>query len=170
MIAAEIEKEPSDQYGYAAKYHQVMGPGEYLTACTLSALRLLDGVDITASFLVSSSATIPAGVAVAGSTTTIQDDTDLNVLGFRVGDHVVNQTRGYTTQVKKIFYTAIKNDTLQIGQQSVACGVGDVFSSAKAVATIRAGADGNRVKLVFNATTNLSNVFQDEVIINVKDY
>jgi len=170
VLITEVEKEPFDEYGFSVLYHKVLGPGEILSTVTLQAIRLSDNVDISASFLVSTTASIPAGVAISGSTTTIRDDTDLVIAGFRVGDFVVNSTKGYATRIMDIIFGSLKNDTLVFQEQAVAAAAADAFSAAKAIASIKAGADGNRVKLIYSATTSLSNKFQDEVLINVKDY
>jgi hypothetical protein len=170
MIVAEIEKEPFDEFGFAILYHQVLGAGEKVSTCTLQAIRESDAVDVTGTFLGSSSASIPAGVAIAGTTTTIKDDTDLVAQGFRPGDFVVNETKGYSTVIKGIVFGSLKNDTLLFNEQAIAAAASDVFSAAKAIAFLKAGSNGNRVKVIFSMTTNLANKFQDEIIVNVKDY
>ena len=170
MLIDEIEKEPFDEFGISVRYQQVLKSGEYVSTCTLAATLLSTGADVTATFLASASATIPAGVAISGTTTTIKDDTDLVVLGFKVGDYVVNQTKGYTALIKEIVFGSVKNDTLVFPEQAIAAAVSDVFSAAKAIASIKAGSDGNRVKVIFSMTTNLGSKFQDEILVNVKDY
>lgn len=170
MLVDEIEKEPFDEFGYAVRYHQVLKPGEFISTCTLTATLLSTGADVTGTFLASASATIPSDTAASGTVTTIRGSTDLAVIGFKVGDFVINQTKGYSTQIREIIYGAAKNDTLVFGEQAIAAAAADVFSAAKAVASLRAGSDGNRVKVMFNMTTNLSAKFQDEIIVRVKDH
>lgn len=171
MIVDEIIKEPYDEFGYAVLYHKSLAQGDYIAANTLSATRLSDGVDVTATFLASPSGTVPSGTATGGSTTSIVN-TGLNhaLAGFAVGDYVVNQTKGWTAQIVEIRTATNINDTLIIKQQASAAASGNTYSAAKCIAALKAGSNGDRVKVIFRITTNLARKFEDELIVQVKDY
>ena len=95
MITSEIDKRAFDQFGHAVRFHRVLGEAEQLSSVSLTATLLSDGSDVSLAFLVSATAVIPSGTATGGSTTTIIN-TALNhsVDGFRVGDFVMNTTKG----------------------------------------------------------------------------
>lgn len=170
MLIDEIEKEPFDEFGVAVRYQQVLRQGEYPSTCTLAATRLSDSVDVTATFLASATATIPSSTATAGSTTSIKSASNLVTVGFKVGDYFVNQTKGYMALIKEIQFASAINDTLVFPEQAIAAAAADAFSAAKAIASIKAGSDGERISVIFSMTTNLGAKFQDELIIRVKDY
>lgn len=171
MLVDEIIKEPYDEYGYGVRYHKSVAQGDYITANTLSATRLSDSVDVTATCLSSSTGTVPSGTATGGSTTSIiNTGVDHASAGFEVGDYVTNQTLGWTALIMEIRKTTNKNDTLIIKQQASATAIGNVYSALKCIALIKAGADGNRIKVIYRVTTNNGRKFEDELLVNIKDY
>lgn len=171
MLLDEIVKEPSEEYGYALRYQKSLTQGEYISSSILSAIKLSDLSDVSASFLASTSGTVPSGTATGGSVTTIIN-TGVNhcAVGFEVGDYVTNQTQGWTAQIVQIIKTTNANDTLVIKQQATAAASGNVYSAQKCIASLKAGANGDRIKVVFKITSNLSKKFEDEIIVRVKDY
>lgn len=170
MILAEIEKRPGDQFGHAIFYQNVFAQGEYISTCTLVATKLSDSTDVSATFLVSSNASIPRITATSGSTTTAVSASDAASLGFAIGDFIVNETKGYRARVTDVKYTAVKNDTLVFEQQAIAAANADVVSAQKAIVKVKVGggADGDRVRIAVTTTTNLGNVFVDELFVNVR--
>lgn len=171
MLVDEIIKEPYDEFAYAIRYQKSLAQGDYITANTLSATRLSDSVDISATFLASTTGVTPSGTATGGSTTSIINTAvDHAASGFEVGDYVTNQTLGWTALIVQIKKTTNKNDTLVIKEQASAAANGNVYSALKCIASLKAGSDGNRVKVIFRVTTNLTRKFEDELIVNVKDY
>lgn len=170
MILSEVEKRPGDQFGHAINYQAVFAQGEFISTCTLTAVRQSDSVDITATFLVSASGTIPRITATAGSTTTARSASDAAALGFAQGDYIVNETKGWRARVNDIQMVSAKNDTLVFEQQAIAAAASDVISAQKAIFKVKAagGADGDRVKVTISTVTNASNTFVDEVFVNVR--
>ena len=171
MLIDELDKEPNDKFGYGVRYHKVLAFGEFLSSCTLLATRLSDSVDVSATFLVSTSATIPSGTSTNGSKTTIIN-TAVNhgQTGWKAGDWVMNASRGWMAQIKDIRMTTNPNHTLVFDEQAVAAGAGDTYYCQKAIATLQAGATGERIKVRFRAVTSLANQFEDDILVNVKDF
>lgn len=171
MLVDEITKEPYDEFGYAIRYQKSLAQGDYITANTLSAIRLSDLVDVSASCLASTTGTVPSGTATGGTTTTIiNTSVDHAAIGFEVGDYVVNQTLGFTALIVQIKKTTNKNDTLVIKEQPVATVATNTYSALKCIASLKAGTDATRFKVIYRVTSNLSRKFEDEVIVTVKDY
>lgn len=169
LTTAEVDKRPFDQFGHDVHFNRVMTEGERISTCTLTALRLNDNSDVSLAFLSSLNATLPAGTATSGSTTTIINTAvDHASIGFRVGDWVVNHAKGWVAQIKEIRTTSSPNDTLLFSAQDVAAANGDGYSAQKAIAVIRAGSNAERVRVTYQATTNLGNKFQAEIIVHVR--
>jgi len=171
MLVDEIIKEPYDEFGYAIRYQKSLAQGDYITANTLSAVKLSDSSDVTATCLASSTGTVPSGTATGGSTTTIVNTAiDHAAVGFEVGDYVTNQTLGFTALIVQIKKTTNKNDTLVIKEQPVATVSTNTYSALKCIASLKAGTDATRFKVIYRVTTNLTRKFEDEIIVNVKDF
>lgn len=170
MILIEIEKRPTDQFGHSIFYNNVFQQGEYISTCVLTAIRTSDSTDVASALLVSTSGTIPRFTATAGTTTSAKNAADAISLGFAVGDYVVNETKGFRSRVTDIRYASAKNDTLIYEEQAIATAVSDVISAQKAIVKLKTGggANGDRVKITITTTTNLSNIFYDEIFVNVR--
>lgn len=171
MLIDEIIKEPYDEFGFAVRYHKSLAQGDFVTANVLTASLITTGADITGTFLSSGTGVTPSGTATGGSTTTIiNTGVDHCASGFEVDDYVTNQTLGWTARIVRIQKTTNKNDTLVIKEQYTPTVNTNVYSALKVIASLKAGTDGQRVKVVFKITTNLTRKFEDEVIVNVKDF
>jgi hypothetical protein len=171
MLFDEIEKEPYDEIAISLRYQKALAAGERISSCALAATLLSTGADVTATFLASATASIPAGTATGGSTTEIiNTGIDHGAQGFEVGDYVVNHAHGWMAQIVAIKKTTNPNDTLVVKPQAVATANGQAYSAAKAVASIKSGTDGQRVSVRFRAITNLAHKFEDEILVNVKDH
>lgn len=170
MILSELEKRPEDQFGHAIFYQNVFQQGEFVSTCTVGAVKSSDGSNVAASMLVSTTGTIPRFTATGGSVSTAIFSSDVVALGFAVGDYVVNETKGFRARIVDIKYGSAKNDTVVFETQPIATAAADVVSAQKAIFKLKAGggANGDRVKVSVTTTTNLSNTFLDEVFVNVR--
>lgn len=167
-ITFEATKRPFELLKVSVSFSSQMGESEKISTCVLVATNENDGTVVTGTFLVSASGTIPGGIATGGSTKTIVNTAqEASNDGFIVGDTVVNITKGFKTKLKKISTATNPNDTLEFAEQEIASAVSDDYTAQKAIASVQAGAAGDRVRVNFQVTTNLGNQFQADVIVHV---
>ena len=167
-LTFEMTKRPFEQLAVAIAFHSQMGESEKISTVTLAATKENDGSDVTAGFLDSAIGSIPGGTATGGSVTTIVNTgLDHSNDGFKVDDIVVNITKGFKAQIKKLKTVTNSNDTLEFAEQEIVSESGDDYTAQKGIAIIKAGAAGDRVRVNFQITTNLGNKLQGDLIVHV---
>lgn len=170
QITFETRKRPFEKFSIPVNFSSQMNESEKLVTAgsSLAATKENDGSDVSDTFLDSTTPTIPGGTATGGSTTTIVNTgIDHAANGFKVGDFVVNTTKGYVAQIKKIKTVTNVNDTLEFAEQEVAAAVSDDYTAQKAVAVVQAGTAGDRVRVSYKIATDQGNQLQADVIVHV---
>lgn len=166
----KFEKEPADEFSQPVLYDDVALDSETISSSTLNAIKLSDGTQDN-SVLLATSATLLTGTATGGSTTTLID-TGVNfaTLGVKVGYKFYNTTQKWVAQVTKISTTTNAFDTLHFVVQATSAASGDTYDFLVSSAAVQAGTTGEEYKITWTTTMSTGRIFEDTVLMVVRDH
>ena len=167
-LIGQIQKASGDLFGISIDYSGVLEDGDGMASCSLSAVKVSDKSDASSDVLDSTTGSLLSGIANTGTTTSLTvSAADLPALGCQIGDKLVNDTKQWTTIIKK--FSGVGRRTMEFDVVPVSVAPSDVWHIPAALGKVKGGVDGQQYIVNFVMTSARGYVFQDSILVSVVD-
>ena len=175
MIVDTITKQPSEEFSFGVLYDPSMADGEYIdTAKVTASLEDDQDSDQTAAVLDNiggppPDADLVEGTATAGGSNYLEDSAiNFSIAGVRPGLKMLNETKNFVVVIKTIEQTAAGWTRVTFEDAPRDTEIGDQYRFLFAKARLKGGVDGQNYRVTYLVTTSESRVFEDDLIMKVR--